>query len=336
MYPFLLGKKILLGLLPILVLCVLLEGTLRVVSWHRDVGTTIAAPVIPDKDLIWKLAPQQSGPYKTNEYGLRDTPLNLRAARKILLLGDSVSWGDGVKEIERIYPYVLEQLLSRRDGKTYEVINSSVLGYSTFQQYRYLELNGLQFEPDMIVLQFCLNDVVERYDSLFEYGGDNIFMGVDTRSAIQGVYGWLLRNSRAYEAGVRWLKTLSRKKQAYRVEAMTVDMPSQEIQEAWRLTLVEIENIRKFSDKAGIPFLLVVFPYAFQLDDPAKFNQPQLLLKRYASEKAVRIVDLLPDFAEFQAKSQSVTLFYDQNHLTIEGHQLAAELLSDRLFAAEK
>ena len=53
-----------------------------------------------------------------------------------------------------------------------------------------------RFEKDAIVLQFCLNDVVERYSSLAEYGGENIFLGIDTRDAVSGVHGFLLRSSR--------------------------------------------------------------------------------------------------------------------------------------------
>lgn len=331
-HTFSLGKKILFALLPLFSLILLLEIGFRFFPWHKEIGKTIVGEVIPDKDLIWRLYPHQSGPYKTNELGLRDTPFNSQADQKILLLGDSVSWGDGIEVIERTYPFILEQILGNKSGKTYEVINSAVLGYSTFQEYRYLQLYGLQYQPDLIVLQFCLNDVVERYSSLFEYGGDNTFMGVDTRLAIQGTYGWLLRNSRIFETGIRMLKFASRNEQAYRVEELTKEPSSREIESAWKQTLSEVGDIRALAEKEHIPLIVVVFPYRFQLQQSTQLNQPQLRLKRYAMENKVMMIDLLPFFAAFQEKNKEVQLFFDANHMTIEGHQLTAEILSQQLF----
>lgn len=331
-HTFSLGKKILFALFPLFFLVLLLEIGFRFFPWHKETGKTIAGAVIPDKDLIWRLYPHQTGPYKTNDLGLRDTPFNSQADKKILLLGDSVSWGDGIEVIERTYPFILEQILGNKSGKTYEVINSAVLGYSTFQEYRYLQLYGLQYQPDLIVLQFCLNDVVERYSSLFEYGGDNTFMGIDTRLAIQGTYGWLLRNSRTFETGIRMLKFASRNEQAYRVEELTKEPSSREIESAWKQTLSEVGDIRALAEKEHIPLILVVFPYRFQLQQSTQLNQPQLRLKRYAMENKVMMIDLLPSFAAFQEKNKEVQLFFDANHMTIEGHQLAAEILSQQLF----
>ena len=273
-----LPKKILFSLIPLLLMLSLLETFCRIFPFHKDSGQTLAGFVVQDKELGWRLQPRKEGPLATNELGFRDTPLNHNSDKLILLLGDSISWGDGVDDVKQLYPYLLETRLSEETGRTYEVINSSVPGYSTFQQLRYLQLYGIGLKPDVIVLQFCLNDVVERYSTLAQYGGDNVFLGVDTRQSIQGAYGWLIRNSRLFEALTRLLIGMSRNQQEYDVGNMASDQLSRELESAWALTLSEIDGIRDVAVRNDIPLMIVIAPYSFQLEHPEKTNQPQRAL----------------------------------------------------------
>jgi hypothetical protein len=123
-----LGKKIVFAFIPLVVFVVLVEGVCRLVPRPASARRTQSGLVVPDPDLIWRLRPRYTGSTATNELGFRDTPYNSRAERKVLILGDSVSWGDGIMDVNDVYPQVLERLLSRDDGKTYEVVNSSVPG----------------------------------------------------------------------------------------------------------------------------------------------------------------------------------------------------------------
>ena len=321
-------KRVIFSLLPLLLIILLAETFFRVVPVHKDSGRTLPGFVVPDKDLIWRLRPRSSGPLATNELGFRDTHFNRAADKKILLLGDSVSWGDGMEDVRQVYPYLLEQRLNQEGKETYEVINSAVPGYSTFQQLRYLQLKGMDLNPDMIILQFCLNDVVERYTSVAAYGGDNVFLGVDTRQAIQGWYGWFIRNSRAFEALIRLLQRLARDRQEYDVNKMTTDRLSPELVEAWDLTLSEIKGIRDIAFTHKIPFLVVIAPYRFQLRQPRTANQAQEILLEYADLHNIHMVDLLPYFVSFCRKNTNVPLFHDANHFSTHGHALAAKTLS--------
>ena len=321
-------KRVIFSLLPLLLIILLTEIFFRVVPAHKDAGRTLPGFVVPDSDLIWRLNPRPSGPLTTNELGFRDTHFNRAADKKILLLGDSVSWGDGVEDVREVYPYLLEQRLNQEGGETYEVINSAVPGYSTFQQLRYLQLKGMDLNPDMIILQFCLNDVVERYTSVAAYGGDNVFLGIDTRHAIQGLYGWFIRNSRSFEALIRLLQGLARDRQEYDVNKMTTDRLSPELVEAWDLTLSEIKRIRDIAFENNIPFLVVIAPYRFQLDQPRTANQPQKILLEYADLHNIQVVDLLPYFVSFHRQNENIPLFHDANHFSTRGHALAAEVLS--------
>lgn len=316
-------KKVLLGLLPLVVVLALVEIGFRVFAPRAEVQS--AEYVERDPDLIWRLEPTASGPYQTNELGLRDSPFRADADVKILLLGDSVSWGDGLRDPKMGYPFLLERNLEEADpGRRYEVINSGVPGYSTFQELAYLEKRGLELQPDAIVLQFCLNDVVERYRTVAAFGGDANFLGVDTRASIGGPYGWLVRHSRAFEAFGRFVQGLARDREAFEVEKMARDALSPELEEAWELALVELDRIREIAGQHRIPLLLVIVPYAFQLENPARLRQPQDRLIRWAKSAEVPWIDLLPAFGD----EKRYPLFKDPSHFTVQGHAFAAYLLA--------
>ena len=325
-------KKILLSLASLVLFLALAEGFCRLVPLHRDQFTMPVDDVlIPNDELIWRLKPYTSGPFTTNELGLRDTPYNSTADRKILLLGDSVAWGDGIHDPRLTFPWLLEQQLSTARGKPVEVINSAVPGYSTFQELHYLQLHGLQLAPDLIVVQFCLNDVIERYSRLAEYGGDNYFIGIDTRHAVRGLHGWLLRNSRAYETGMRLAVRLARNQQEYQVEKLTATPLSPELTAAWDRTLSELDQMRELAAANRIPLVILVMPYRFQLEHPEQTDQPQKMLQQWGRNKGITVIDLLPQFTVFRANSEGVPLFFDPSHLTLEGHQLTAEIAAAAL-----
>ena len=288
--------KLWLPIISLLIFFSIVELTFRFLIIHKDTNKTIAGIVESDADLIWRLKPRFDGPLATNELGFRDSSYKINADHKILLLGDSVSWGDGV-EMNQSYPFLLEKMLNRNyPEKNIEVINSAVPGYSTFQQLIYLKKYGLKLKPDIIIHQFCLNDIVQRFKVLFEYGGDNIYLGIDTRNSIQGLQGWLINNSRSYETVIRYLINFQKNKQEYSVKNLSNKKLSPELMEAWEITLNEINEISLIAKKENIQYLLLIAPYRFHLDDPDKTNQPQIRLKNFAKNTELKRTRKRPGF----------------------------------------
>jgi lysophospholipase L1-like esterase len=79
---------------------------------------------------------------------------------RVIAIGDSVTYGLGVRAQES-YPKVLEELLrnSGPEGVSgVEVLNMGVNGYKTLQEVEHLKVNGLKFDPDVVILGFNLND----------------------------------------------------------------------------------------------------------------------------------------------------------------------------------
>ena len=94
---------------------------------------------------------------RTNSHGQRDRQRTLRkpdGVRRVLLLGDSVVEGYGLPESETMARR-LEELYA--DGST-EVLNFGVSAYCTRAEIELLEVKGLRFEPDVVILVFVEND----------------------------------------------------------------------------------------------------------------------------------------------------------------------------------
>ncbi len=104
----------------------------------------------------------------TNAHGQRDIERTLekkRGVRRIILVGDSVVEGEGLREIDDTISRQLERLYP--DG-TVEVLNFGVSGYCTRAEVELLEVKGLQFEPDVVILVFVENDFDNFNTQLFQ------------------------------------------------------------------------------------------------------------------------------------------------------------------------
>lgn len=94
---------------------------------------------------------------RTNSHGQRDKERTLRKpdrVRRVLLLGDSVVEGYGLCESETISSR-LEELCAE---EATEVLNFGVSAYCTRAEIELLEVKGLRFDPDVVVLVFVEND----------------------------------------------------------------------------------------------------------------------------------------------------------------------------------
>ena len=102
-------------------------------------------------------------PVSINSDGLRDREF-LRAkpagVYRILLLGDSTTMGWGVRE-EDTAAKSLERKLNAHPPSGYErveVINAGVGNYDTVQEVTYYETAGYNYNPDLVILVFFIND----------------------------------------------------------------------------------------------------------------------------------------------------------------------------------
>lgn len=79
---------------------------------------------------------------------------------RILVVGDSLTYGQGIEKLDDLYTEILEKRLNQEDGrKRFEVLNVSERGYNVQDYLDVMRDKGLTYDPDLIVIGFYINDI---------------------------------------------------------------------------------------------------------------------------------------------------------------------------------
>jgi len=98
--------------------------------------------------------------------------------RRIVAMGDSTTYGLGVR-VDETYPHYLQQILrDERGDDGLEVVNAGVPSYRTWEQVVNLAFRIPELEPDLIILYTSLNDLRSRYYEPDCYRGYNTHRGI--------------------------------------------------------------------------------------------------------------------------------------------------------------
>jgi len=163
-------------------------------------ASTLKHPV-SNPDLSFAHVPNRSAflmgvPVSINSHGLRDREFSETkppGVCRIVMLGDSTTFGWGVPA-EQTVAKILERELngSGTPGGRFEVLNAGVGNYGTVQEYNHYLTYDRQFRPDMVVLEYFINDAepvpaernpgmlgrsyllaftISRFDSMLRFAG---------------------------------------------------------------------------------------------------------------------------------------------------------------------
>lgn len=316
-------------------------------------GKATTTIFLRDDELGWKFRPGAVDEWggvevRINERGFRGPVVPHRrtpGARRILFLGDSVTFGYRIARWEDTYPFALADSLGAAGSVAVEAVNLAVEGYSQWQQYIVLAGEGEKYAPDLVVIGFVLNDVTEMFH-LTRYGGSDESFQV--RHSYASSWERLLAGSAlVYELQnvIREVKARRRLGEDLRLGAIRQEQLEVEtlmraperpnVRTAWDIALADLQRIVDRCRARGVPVLLVVFPFTVQLDDPTGLSAPQEVITSYAHARGIPTIDLLPLLADHCRTTGALPsdLFIDHDHLSVEGHRVVADLLQDRVAA---
>ena len=105
----------------------------------------------------------KAGIYAINSAGFRDHEYS--AAKdsdvfRIAVLGDSIVWGHGL-ELKDTFAKQLDAMLNDESKRPFEVLNFGVSGYSTQQEVELYRVKVQRYDPDLVIVGYCLNDFEE-------------------------------------------------------------------------------------------------------------------------------------------------------------------------------
>lgn len=93
-------------------------------------------------------------------------------ARRVVAIGDSFTWGSHILSTDSTWPAQFERLLRTGSGApNVEVINLSKRGFTTVNEVEVLNRLGWQFNPDLVVVQWLVNDVYHSWPGFGRFRG---------------------------------------------------------------------------------------------------------------------------------------------------------------------
>ncbi|MFT5441610.1 MAG: lysophospholipase L1-like esterase [Myxococcota bacterium] len=261
--------------------------------------------VLYDETLGWRNPPNHKGrtfgnPLWINAKGLRgrDRPYAKPVdTRRILVLGDSYTWGFDVGDDE-VFTEVLEDRLAEEPRKT-EVINTGVSGWGTDQEYLFFIEEGVRYQPDVVVLAFyVLNDFNEN-----------------TVSQQHGHYKPYFRDTNLTLAGVPVPKATE-----------TVE-PEMTGTGAIEITVALIEGIKAECDKRDIEFVVMVFGTIFRPFDKQMLSYTEPFFEALAHVPGLQYFNLDDRFVARKIGRKQLVAGNRGAHWNAYGHSMAAEEL---------
>ncbi len=284
----------------------------------------------PNKDLEFVFKPHYvnlEGDTITNAHGFHELDWEqseLDQSKVILNIGDSITFGSNIKDLNHVYGKVLQAMIRQNfPEKNHIVYNAGVGGYNIWQERALLkEITG-KIKYDMVLLGLCLND-----------SSPKMFVSEDIKGAVVNVSGEIestkdvfsrkfFNRFKLYTMFKEAVKSMQRRYPKFFPGSMM-----------WHNVLVNGEGWRSLKDtllemqenlsKNDIPFVVVIFPYAHQLKLEAKDNIVQNDLLQFCQVHSIPCYDL---FSYYKQNSQLIQWDEEGIHPDVRGHRLAGEAI---------
>ncbi|MBN8551062.1 MAG: SGNH/GDSL hydrolase family protein [Deltaproteobacteria bacterium] len=247
---------------------------------------------------------------------------------RLMFLGDSVTVVDYLPE-EQIFTSLIEKDLSRvLPSRKVVSINAAIGNIGIEEEVNILEDTLSKVQPDVIILNFYLNDSRTPWGFSGEIGDR----------------GWLRKRSLVVEATYRvleeqrwiakqevdrfgWVKASEELDWKHKPEELKklaalaeYDWGSAWNETSWEKVQTQLQRLKELAAETGAKVVVVAFPVSFQVQAEYVDDGPQKKVAQLAKEAGFEFFDVLPTLRS----NSSENLFYDQCHLTAKGNELVA------------
>jgi lysophospholipase L1-like esterase len=285
----------------------------------------VADPYLPYKQRPFSVISGRSrtdeydAEYRHNSKGFRDTEHSFAKPEgvfRIVGVGDSFTYGQGA-QFEETYLYRLEKMLNQRGGNhpEVEIIKAGIPRYFPEAERLYLEHYGMKYKPDLILVGFLANDVIDTF-----LGIDAVTVSEDGGYLLPKEFGkigvWLYFNS--HLSRIILHKYRSYKNRRYRFSE--VYKPDGFHEKDWQTVESEFGKMVELAGRAGARVAIIHIPQG--IDDDS-YSYPARRLSRLSQEQGFIFIDVLPAMKQAAGKE---TLYWEKDgHCNASGYRVIAE-----------
>ena len=325
----------------------------------------------PSEQLFMELIPHFQGTLRESEFetsihinssGYRQAEFEPHkdAQQRILVVGDSFTFGYGVGE-EESYPRVLERELAQvRTGSRrspIEVINAGVPAWWLDAYYLYLKEYGLKLQPDLVLLGLFIGNDIDGPDAQ-----NATWLRVDTAGLPLQIGSTTTRIENGHRVRVkrrtRWKIPILRDSHVFQLLYTTqrnirrtlkpkLKVPSLYQRTYSAQTQASIKQVKKLiaamvhlCEQRGVRFVVVLLPERGQVSATSQaayeeldFERPQRLLAEFFTQQQIPYLDLLSILRK--AEDPAALYYRYDSHFTVEGNRMAGQEIAKYLVASD-
>ena len=272
-------------------------------------------------------------PIRINSNGFRGEELRIKTTDefRILVLGDSITWGDYLFEDEIFHSFLDAHTLS--NGQKIRVMNAGVgdIGIEEMVDIYFEQFNSVQ--PDMVLLNLYLNDSrppwgfpeeisqrgwLRRYLRIAEflYKRVRLYQWIEEKGAHR--FAWVsLQSTLDWKHNQEDFQTL--------VQAAQYDWGAGWQPESSALVSLYIEKLHLHTKSQQIPLLATILPVAYQVHAEFLNDTPQQMLNKSLASFSIPTLDFLP----LLRNNAHEKLYYDQCHPNPHGNAIMGSALKE-------
>jgi len=323
-------KKILFAIAAVILFFGILEGFLQGVNFSfepfRDSGRfwgrfnqEVAGETIFQSDpaLFWRLKPDMNKHVDpltfdyttTNSNGFRGDEFSLEKRKgvfRIISLGDSSTFGDCVRNGET-FSAVLK---NNPDRSKVEVINAGIPGYTSHQVLKYLAMEILNLDPDVVIVMVGANDMTPAKNNIPDkerVQADKLIL--KTRKTFGRLKTYQFLMSKLISFSEKFKRRGSENgKMVLRV--------------GYDDFVSNLIKIKKLGERKGFAVIFMTVPHMFEIE-----HQMNPYTRKAANQSGAILLDLAKQMKVLQNQGES--LYQDDGgHPSVAGHAHIARMLS--------
>lgn len=326
-------QNVLLVLGSLVIASLLAEMLLRVVLPPPIIWKFPQERYLSDPEISHRLKPNQlsfthNKTVNINSHGIRDieySSIPSAQVTRILALGDSQTFGNGIA-IAETWPKQLEHRLNGRSGTgEYEVLNGGLPASDTWQHEIILQRLMSAYNPHIVVLALYVNDIVSKPALIRDAQADVVTSGGSKLVYLLKQSVLLLSMKSAYDTVMH---SISPRKGFMIQNAVLAGKSSPEIDRRWEQVERSLLIMKNITSEKNVGFLVISLPRRDQVDGRLPAEEFNKRLSTVISRTKVKYMSLLAPLQHaYKEHGKSLFIPWDGHNTSVANSIIADEIV---------